>query len=155
MQNVTEQTWPSVRFMKGARWRASSYRPKKLLWVSIAYVCLVTPTCVRSHTSFLGMWNALVCRHENECNVVPHCSFHATAANHERYCNHKFMNALSYVCEASPLSIWCRSSVFLVAMLWMPLAMVGYGLMNVYVEVYGRVTGCAWLHNCCVYGLDE
>lgn len=37
----------------------------------------------------------------------------------------------------------------------MPSAMVVYGLMNVYVEVHGRVTGVAWLENCCVDGLDE
>lgn len=36
------------------------------------------------------------------CNV-PHCSIHLEPANHEQCCNHEFMNALPYVCGASPL----------------------------------------------------
>lgn len=46
--------------------------PEKLLWVSIAYVCLLTPICVRSHTWFYGVWNALV-YWIWVCNVIPHC----------------------------------------------------------------------------------
>lgn len=45
--------------------------------------------------------------------------------------------------------------VFMIAMCWMPLAMVVYRLMNVCVEVCGRATTCIWSENGCVDGLDE
>lgn len=113
MQNVTEQTWPSVRFMKGARWRASSYRPAKIAPVSEYCVCVSCDTnmCANSH-----IVSCQVECYENECDV-PHCSIHLEPANREQCCNHGIMNALPCVCGASPLGSCGVVVVIMIAIL--------------------------------------
>lgn len=119
--------WPWVRFMKGARWRASSYRPgqkSSCEWVLRMCVLWHQYVCDLTHR-FLASGMLLY-----ECDVVPHCSFTPKLL---------IMNDVAIMSSWMPCLVCVKLArlggedvvVFMIAMLWMPLAMVVYGFMNV------------------------